>query len=86
MHVRVYKKPKRFPDPKTAKQLFTRDYFKDIVAIWHAGAQGLRDGHTTKAKKLQMTGYNLYISDYTYQRPSQVGNLRMGHSRLRVLT
>lgn len=83
---RAYKKPNMGPDPRTSRQLFMRGYFQRYTLIWHSADAFFRGFYNAKAKKLKMTGYNAYIGEYSYYRPSHMGNLRMGYSRLGVLT
>lgn len=84
--VTMYKKPAKKPDPRTLRQLFMRGYFKRYTSIWHACDPEFRIYFDNFAKNKQMTGYNLYISEYSFKKPSHLGNLRLGFSSLGVLT
>lgn len=69
-------------DPKTNIQLFNRDYFSDIISIWHELDTETKIDFLDKASSMDMTSFNLYIKEYRAQRPSDVGNSRMGFSEL----
>lgn len=86
LHVRRYKKPVMPPDRKTPRQLFSRAYFQNITTIWHASDSVLRSRLNNEASRISMSGYNLFISNYTMEKPSDVGNFCLGYSRLGVLT
>lgn len=85
-HVTIWNEPKKNKRAPSAKQLFQRNYFQRIVIIWYAQAGALRDEWNERATGQNLTGFNLYTSTYTLQRPAQVGNARLGHMNVGVLT
>jgi hypothetical protein len=69
-------------DRKTDIQLFNRDYWADIIAIWHELDTETKIELLDKASSMDMTAFNLYIKEYIAQRPSEIGNTRMGANAL----
>lgn len=70
----------------TPKRNFSRDFFRNSVAIYHAIGEENSLLYSLQAKRMDMTGFNFYVSDYSFRRPSHAGNYRPGYSRVGVLT
>jgi len=60
-YARLYSKPF---NPDTAGQKIVRRAFGDAVRSWQALSPEEQYRYNKKARRLPMTGYNLYISDY----------------------
>jgi len=60
-YARLYCKP---VDPKTVEQKIIRKTFGDAVRSWQALSPEEQYKYNKKARRLPMTGYNLYISNY----------------------
>lgn len=71
-------------NPRTSLQQFRRDYFRYSVAVYHGLTDELRTLYKRRASKYGITGYNYYISEYSSVRPSHVGNVRCGFTKLGV--
>jgi hypothetical protein len=59
--VRTYVVPR---NPDTAAQRAVRRSFGDAVRSWQAMSQDEQYAYTRKARSLNISGYNLYISNY----------------------
>jgi hypothetical protein len=70
----------------TPKRDFSRDFFRNSVAIYHAIGVENSNLYDQKAKGMSMTGFNFFVSDYSYRKPAHAGNYRPGYSRVGVLT
>ena len=85
-HVRQYKRPKKREDPRTNAQQFSRSYFAVIVSIWHASDPAFRAEWNDAAKGYNMSGFNLFLSQYSMIRPTFCGHFILGYSQLGGLT
>ena len=70
----------------TPKRNFCRDFFRNSVAIYHAIDEETTLLYSLQAKRMDMTGFNFYVSDYSFRKPAHAGNYRPGYSRVGVLT
>ena len=52
------------PNPRTPAQQANRSRFRDAMASWRRLPDEEKDTYNRKARKLGMTGHNLYISRY----------------------
>ena len=59
--VRYQKKQK---DVITDARTEQRDFFKEAVEAWNALSEEEKEEYNTRAKNLDITGYNLFISEY----------------------
>lgn len=73
-------------DPKTPTQLFNRDFFKTVVAIWHELTSGEKTILDTLGNSVSYSGFNWYVKEYRERRPTECGNTRCGFSQLGDLT
>jgi len=60
-YIRVYTKPE---NPDTAKQKIVRKTFGDAVRSWQSLPSEQHQKYNKKARRLSLSGYNLYISIY----------------------
>jgi hypothetical protein len=74
------------PDPKTPTQLFNRDYFKNIVAIWKALGSTEKSNLDILGNSVAYSGFNWFVKEYRLRRPTECGNVRCGFSELGDLT
>lgn len=74
------------PDPKTPTQLFNRDYFGTMVAIWKALDPSEKSALDNIGANVAYSGFNHYIKSYRERRPTECGNVRCGFSELGDLT
>jgi hypothetical protein len=73
-------------DPKTPLQLFNRDFFKVVVAIWHELTTPEKETLDTLGNNVSYSGFNYYVKKYRERRPTDCGNARCGFSELGDLT
>ena len=59
-------------DAESAGQLTQRSLFLDAVAAWNALSAPEKAAYNTRAKFLQMTGYNLFVKEYIANPPVPV--------------
>jgi hypothetical protein len=59
--IRIYKIPR---NPNTFAQKSNRQSFADAVKSWQALTEEEKNKYNRKAHNLNMSGYNLYISDF----------------------
>lgn len=64
-YVRTYVIPK---DPKTAKQMKQRKKYARAVETWKAMSDDEKEVYNNQAKNLNMSGYNLFISEFTSRK------------------
>jgi len=74
------------PDPKTPIQLFNRDYFKTVVAIWQNSETETKRILDKLGETMAYSGFNWYVRAYRERRPTDCGNTRCGFSELGDLT
>lgn len=73
-------------DPKTSIQLFNRDYFATIVAIWKMLDSDTKKSLDILGKSVSYSGFNWYIKEYQSRHPTECGNTRCGFSEFGELT
>ena len=73
-------------DPKTPVQLFNRDFFKSVVAIWQNLSSEAKQELDTLGNSVAYSGFNYYVKKYRERRPTECGNVRCGFSELGDLT
>ena len=61
-YVRTYVIPN---DPKTAKQMEQRKKYASAVEIWKEMSDDEKDIYNRRAVNLNMSGYNIFISEFT---------------------
>ncbi|HOW83705.1 MAG TPA: hypothetical protein PK573_14175 [Spirochaetota bacterium] len=52
------------PNPRTPKQQANRSRFRDAMASWRSLPDYRKESFNLQARRLHMTGHNLYISRY----------------------
>ena len=55
-------------DPKTAKQMEQRGKYASAVEIWKQMSDDEKLKYNNRANNLNMSGYNLFISEFTRQK------------------
>lgn len=70
------------PDPKNPVQLFFRDFWGDVVSIWHASTSGEKANVELSAIGRHMSGFNFFIKEYLSRRPTEAGSTRLGYCEL----
>lgn len=74
------------PDPKTPIQLFNRDFFATVVAIWKALDSTTKQTLDNIGNSVAYSGFNWFVKEYRLRRPTECGNVRCGFSELGDLT
>jgi hypothetical protein len=77
-YARIYVKPE---NPGTIGQITIRRTFGDAVRSWQKLDPEEKNKYNKKARRLPMSGYNLYISDYMKKRITGNINLPMAFSK-----
>lgn len=73
-------------DPKTPTQLFNRDFFSSVVAIWKNLSMEEKSTLDSVLDIMPMSGFNYYMKEYRKRPPTDIGNTRLGFSQLGDLT
>jgi hypothetical protein len=84
--VRLFKKPVLPPDPRTADQLFYRQYFSEFVNLWQnldSVAKNYLDG---KGEEKHQSGFNFFVRVSITTRPMLCGLAYVGFSEFGDLT
>lgn len=73
-------------NPRTVPQQQWRDYFRRVLAIWHALTDDEKSFYYIDTKHGGMGAWNRYARAYMRRKPSDVGNTICGMCELGYLT
>lgn len=85
VYARIYAKPR---NPDTEKQRANRALFRDAMISWKVLSAEQKESYNLRARRLPMTGHNLFISEYMKKHFAQRVNAAtetVSRSNMRVL-
>ncbi len=71
VYARIYVKPR---NPDTEKQRANRALFRDAMISWKGLSAEQKESYNLRARRLPMTGHNLYISEFMKRHLAERGN------------
>ena len=80
-YIRRYVIPR---NPNTLKQRSIRRSFADAVKAWQNVNNTIKDRFNRKADYLNMSGYNLFISEYMKSRINSLGVSLLKHAQVNI--